>query len=311
MDLFSNKLSPASQPGGRPRAAVELAPGGALAAALPGKGLPPVFAYAALPHGALTPGIAELNLHQSAVVTEALRTALDSVSPADRAVTLVIPDTATRVFMLDFDSLPAKLAEALPVLRFRMRKMVPFDVEHAAVTYQVLEQHSPADKASGQLKVLATLMPFAILAEYEAAVRAADYEPGAVLPSSLAALAALDSPDPILAANLSGVGLTTAITHGQDLLLYRTVELPADRAERIAEIQRSVAVAAAYFEDKLSAPPRQIHYAGAMDAREFARYIGDAQLSVVEVAPAPVTDATTTLGPIGFAGVMGALAGVA
>ena len=45
-----------------------------------------------------------------------------------------------RVFVLDFDSLPAKPAEALPVLRFRLRKMVPFDVEHAGVSYQVLTE---------------------------------------------------------------------------------------------------------------------------------------------------------------------------
>ncbi len=55
-------------------------------------------------------------------------------------MTLVIPDTSVRVFVLDFDSLPAKAAEAVPVLRFRLRKMVPFDVEHAALSYQILVQ---------------------------------------------------------------------------------------------------------------------------------------------------------------------------
>jgi len=286
---------------------VELAPEGALAAAIQASGEPPAYAFASLPAGALVPGIAESNLRQPDVVTEALRTALEEVSPRNRYVTLVIPDTAARVFVLDFDTLPSKAAEAVPVLRFRLRKMVPFDVEHAAVSYQVLAQHGETEKAGGIVKVLATVMPGPILAEYETAVRAAGYEPGAVLPSSLAALAALDSPHPVLAANLSGLALTTAITSGDDLLLYRTVELPEDPAARVAEVQRSVAVAAAYFEDKLSSPAREVHYAGAVDAREFSRAIEDAQLTVLEVAPAPSTGATTTLGPIGFAGVMGAL----
>jgi type IV pilus assembly protein PilM len=193
------------------------------------------------------------------------------------------------------------------VIRFRLRKMVPFDVEHAAVSYQVLTQRDDGEKAGAIVKVLATVMPGPILAEYESAVRAAGYEPGAVLPSSLAALAALDSPHPVLAANLSGLALTTAITSGDDLLLYRTVELPEDPAARVAEVQRSVAVAAAYYEDKLNAPAREVHYAGAVDAREFSRAIADAQLRVLEVAPAPSTGATS-LGPIGFAGVTGALA---
>lgn len=311
MAPFSNQMKSMSQPGGRPQAAVELAPEGALAAALSSAGESPVYAFAALPAGALVPGIAEANLRQPEVVTEALRTVLEQVSPRNRYVTLVVPDTSARVFMLDFDTLPAKAAEALPVLRFRLRKMVPFDAEHSAVSYQVLAQHGEAEKSGAIVKVLATVMPGPILAEYEAAVRAAGYEPGAVLPSSLAALAALDSPHPVLAANLSGLALTTAITSGDDLLLYRTVELPEDPAARVAEVQRSVAVAAAFFEDKLSSRPRQVHYAGAVDAREFSRAIGDAQLTVLEVAPVPTTGAATSLGPIGFAGVTGALAGVA
>jgi type IV pilus assembly protein PilM len=308
---FSNTLKPSSQSGVRPQAAVELAPEGALAAAIPGAGQPTVYAFAALPAGALVPGIAEANMRQPEVVAEALRSALDQVSPRNRYVTLVVPDTSARVFVLDFDTLPAKAAEAIPVLRFRLRKMVPFDAEHAAVSYQVIAQHGEEEKAGAVVKVLATVMPGSILAEYEAAVRAAGYEPGAVLPSSLSALAALDSPHPVLAANLSGMSLTTAITSGDDLLLYRTVELPEEPAARVAEVQRSVAVAAAYYEDKLSSPPREVHYAGAVDAREFSRAIEDAHLTVLEVAPVPVTGATTSLGPIGFAGVTGALTGVA
>ena len=189
-------------------------------------------------------------------VAEAIRKALDEIAPKTRAVTLIIPDTAVRVFVLDFDSLPPKASEAVPVLRFRLRKMVPFDVEPAAMSYQILVQNETT------VKVLATVMPGPILAEYEAVVRSAGYEPGAVLPSSLASLASLDSMEPILAANLSSQALTTSITSGQDLHLFRTVELPEDPAARVAEVQRSIAVAAAYYEDKLVARPRQLHYAG-------------------------------------------------
>jgi type IV pilus assembly protein PilM len=171
-----------------------------------------------LPPGALTPGVADANIHAPEAVAEAIRSALDQVSPRSRHITLVVPDTAVRVFVLDFDSLPAKSAEVASVLRFRLRKMVPFDAEHAALSYQILVNEKTA------IKVLVTVMPGAILAEYETAVRGAGYEPGAVLPSSLAALAALESMEPILAANLSGQALTTSITSGQDLLLYRTIE---------------------------------------------------------------------------------------
>ena len=83
------------------------------------------------------------------------------------------------------------------MVRFRLRKMVPFDVENAGIGYQVLAQNE------NECKVLAAILPGPILAEYEAAVRDAGYEPGAVLPSSLAALEAIDSMEAMLAANLS------------------------------------------------------------------------------------------------------------
>jgi len=223
--------------------------------------------------------------------------------------------------VLDFDSLPTKAAEAFPVLRFRLRKMVPFDVEHAGLSYQILQE------SKRECKVLAAVLPGPVLAEYEAAVRAAGYEPGAVLPSGLAALEAgnvEDQMEALLIANLSDLALTTSITNGQDLLLYRTLELPDDAGLRVREVQRGIAVAAAYYEDKLGARARRLflshHYGtgsvpGAYARSEsgveaFARWIDDPELTVVELAPRPETGALTALGNTSIAGVAGALAGV-
>jgi type IV pilus assembly protein PilM len=287
---------------GRPPAAVELSPEGALAAALPASG-DPVYAFAPLAPGALLPGIGEPNIRDAEAVSGAIRSALNQVSPRTRAVTLVLPDTAVRVFMLDFDTLPTRAAEAIPVLRFRLRKMVPFEVEHAGLSYQVLTQ------SKNECKVLTAILPGPVLAEYEAAVRDAGYEPGAVLPSSLAALEAVDSMEAVLAVNLSPIALTTSITNGSDLLLHRTLDLPEDPAQRLTEIQRGIAVAAAYFEDKLQAPALTLHYAGSYDTGDFAGWIDAPDLTVVDLAPRPSTGLATKLGIASIAGAAGALVG--
>jgi type IV pilus assembly protein PilM len=293
-----------SQPGGRPPVAVELAPQGVLAASTPAAGKPPAFAFAPLAAGALLPGIGEPNLRSSEAVVAAIRGALGQVSARTRAVTLVLPDTAVRIFVLDFDTLPAKTAEVVSVLRFRLRKMIPFEVEHAGLSYQVLTQ------SKDNCKVLAAVLPAAILAEYEAAVRAAGYEPGAVLPTSLAALSVINSMEAVLTANLTSVALTTAITNGADLLLYRTLDLPEAPAIRQEEVQRGIAVAAAYFEDKLGAPPQKLYFAGSDEtAEEFAAWLDAPELAVVELAARPEIGATTPMGNISIAGVVGALAG--
>jgi type IV pilus assembly protein PilM len=124
----------------------------------------------------------------------------------------------------------------------------------------------------------------------------------------------------VLIANLSPVALTTSITNGQDLLLYRTLDLPEEPALRLDEVQRGVAVAAAYFEDKLGARPTRLHFAGSFAtgddwtagsaADSFARWIADPQLTVVDLAPRPEAGMVTSLGNASIAGVAGALAGV-
>ena len=320
MPQMFSKIRASAQPGahsaGRPPVAVEISPEGVLAAARPTararRGASDtaqgnIYAFVPLPPGVLIPGIEEPNLRAPEAVAAAIRSALDEISPRSRAVTVVLPDTVVRVFVLDFDSLPAKPADALPVVRFRLRKMVPFEVEHAGVSYQLLSQ------TESECKVLAAVVPGPILAEYEAAVRAAGYEPGAVLSSTLAALEALDSLGAIMAANLSARAITTSIATGQELLLYRTLDLPEDPRQRLSEIQRSIAVASAYFEDKLGSQPRTLYYAGVEDPAVFAGSIGDPDLeptlSVVEWTSRPDEGVMTALPQTSFAGVAGALAG--
>ena len=291
------------QPGHRPPAAVEISPDGVLAAALPAPGQPPVYAFEPLPANSLHPGIGEPNVKAAETVSNAIRAALGAVSPRTRSVTLVVPDTAVRVFVLDFDTLPTRPAESDPGVRFRLRKMVPFEVEHSGVSYQILHQ------SKTECKVLAAVIPAPILADYEAVVRAAGYEPGAVLPSSLAALATIDSLEAALIANLSSIALTTSITNGSDLQLYRTLDLPLNPELHLQEVQRGIAVAAAYFEDKLGAPPTRLLYSGNEPGEEFARWIDNPELTITDLVPRPETGAVTSLGHMSIAGVTGALAG--
>jgi type IV pilus assembly protein PilM len=294
-------------PGGRPAAACEISPEGVVAAATPAVGQQPVYASESLAPFSVTPGLMEGNLFDPPAVSAAIRSVLGQVQPRVKSVTVVVPDSAVRVFVLDFDTLPAKLEEALPVLRFRLRKSVPFDVEHAGISYQVLSEGS--SRLDTQWKVLAAVIPGPVLAEYETVVRAAGYEPGVVLPTSLAVLAAIESQEAVLAVNLSARALTTSIVSGSDILLYRTVELPAEPDALKAEVQRAIAVAAAFFEDRLQARPHRVLYSGVLTAREFTELVDDPALAVGEVVPRPEAGMVSAMGSQSVAGVTGALAG--
>jgi type IV pilus assembly protein PilM len=148
-----------------------------------------------------------------------------------RDVTVIVPDAAVRVLFVDFDQLPSKAAEALPVVRFRLKKLLPFDADEAMVSYQVMST------AKDSVKLLAVAMPKAVLEEYESAVLAAGYLPGAVLPSTLAALAGLDEAEaPVLVVN-AGLGtVTTAIVQAGMLMLHRSVDMSVGGSAPLAVI---------------------------------------------------------------------------
>ena len=287
----------------RPPVAVELAPEGLLAATVSGSQM--ALSFAPLLAGVVEPGIAEANLKNPSAIAAALSRALGELNPQGKALTLVVPDSAVRVFVLDFDAFPSRRDEALPVLRFRLRKMVPFEVEVAGIGFQKLSE------SKTECRVLAVVIPQPVLAEYEQAIRAVGYEPGIVLPSTLAALGAVEGNGPALVVSLSAHTLTTAIVQANDLLLYRTVDLPADEAPRTEEIRRGIAVTSAYYEDKLITPPTKLLFIGPIPAAEFARILDEPTLAVTELVERPATGAATPLGAMSIAALTGVLKGAA
>ena len=319
--------------GNRPRLACEIAPEGVTAArALTAEGPLESVSRAPLAPGAVMPGLKPGNLPDRIAVIAAIRRALESIDvrPNSRGadLTIVLPDAAVRVLLLDFDALPPKLTEALPIVRFRLKKLVPFEVDDAMVSFQVMSS------TRAGVRVLAVAIPRDILTEYETAVREAGFEPGAVLPSTLAALAGVAAPEPSLVVNAGPTGVTTAITRDGVLLLHRSVDLQPAAAgidptipsqlqqlsadELTHEIAQAVSVAVAYFEDTLSAPPSTILAAGALSADNLRHVLSGNGYSeaeavrVRELIDASALGAGAVTGSIprgSLAGVAGALRG--
>ena len=182
-----------------------------------------VVARVSLAEGAVVPSLKPGNIVDRVAVTAAIRHVLEQIGERrnmrDANLTLVIPDSAVRVLLLEFESLPSRLSEALPLVRFRLKKLLPFDADDAMVTYQVMSSNKSI------VRVLAVAIPRDVLREYETAAREAGFEPGSVLPSTLACLAAVEDAEPILLVNANPIGVTVAIARGGILLLHRSVDL--------------------------------------------------------------------------------------
>lgn len=292
----------------RPRLACEITLAGVIAARQENDlDAAAITAFAPLLPGSVAPALKAPNFLQPARVVAALRQALEQVMARDRRVTLVIPDAAVRVLLLDFDSLPEKFTEALPIIRFRLRKLLPFEVDDAAISYQVMTREA------GQVRALVAVTPREVLAEYEAVVREAGYEPGAVLPSTLCALAAIPGDTDALVINRNSACITTAIVRQSEVLLHRTLDLPENSGNDLPDIQQAVSVAVAYFEDSLHLPLESLFYVGPGGAAAFDKILNEPEsgapyVRVRDLVEPPVNGVPSPV-PVGIlAGVTGALA---
>jgi type IV pilus assembly protein PilM len=191
----------------------------------------------------LSPGTILVSpLRDNILMPDELAAAVRAVVPSNgnrkrRDMALILPDYCTRVAVLDFDSFPTDPKEQLSLVRFRMKKSVPFDVEAAAVGYWA----QPA--VGGKVDVLAAVAPIEIVARYEAPFRAVGMNPGFVTTSSLAMLQLVEPKQVTVIAKLSGNVLTLMVVAGGVVKLIRCLEL--------GDVASDLYPTFAYVEDQL------------------------------------------------------------
>jgi type IV pilus assembly protein PilM len=208
-----------------------------------------------LQSGSVVPDLTESNIRNRTAVFQTIRDALDSVANRSKDVIAVLPDPAVRIVLLDFDALPSNRHEAEAVVRFRLKKSLPFDVEKAKVSYH-------AHASNGGVRAVAAVALNSVIDEYESVFREAGYNPGIVLPSTLAALGAASADRPTLVVKVDERTTSIAILDQNQVLLFRTLENPhGDRitGERLAE---DVYPSVVFFQDTYQLNIAQIFVAG-------------------------------------------------
>ena len=171
-----------------------------------------------------------------------------------RTTAVILPDYAGRTTVLDFDSFPAKAEERETLVKFRLRKAVPFDIDSAAVSY-----FAQARAASKKVDVVASSMSLETLARYEAPFRAAGLHVGFVTTSLLAALHAVPDAGCQVVVKLNGTVLALAVTDGGALRLLRTIELPEASPDAIAEHLIPTLI---FIEDEWGKKPQNVYAVG-------------------------------------------------
>jgi len=242
--------------------------------------------------GSVVPDLIETNLRQPDGVFEILRDTLTSLGGRARDVIAVLPDAAVRVVLLDFETLPPKREEAESVVRFRLKKSLPFDVEKAKVSYH-------AQKVADEVKVVAAVALGSVIEDYEAAFHEAGYSPGVVLPSTLAALGAADGKKPTMVIKVDAHTTSIAILSEDQLQLFRTLENARGVTINGEQLAEEVYPSIVFFQDTYHLNIERIYVAGlpesggaaaalrAQTEADVQELVSSAQLGTSEGGPVP------------------------
>lgn len=209
--------------------------------------------------GCVVPDLVESNLRQMDAVRSAIEDALGGLGARSKDVIAIVPDAAVRVALLDFDTLPSDDEEAAGVVRFRLKKSLPFDVDKAKVSY-----HS--QKSGEGLKVVAAVALSSVIEDYEAAFREAGYNPGVVLPSMLAALGAADASRPTLVVKVDTRTTSIAILNENQLQLFRTLENARGVTISGEQLAEEVYPSVVFFQDTYHLNIERIYVSGLAEA---------------------------------------------
>jgi type IV pilus assembly protein PilM len=251
--------------------AIEIAPERVAAARWSRTGSLDGYAVEMLPVGALVPSAVEANIVNGAAVKAAVANVCDRLRSRDEDVAMILPDTVIRVFVQHFEDFPRSAAEAVPMLRWKLKKSVPFEADETLISFM-----RQAPREAG-LDVVTALARLRIIREYESLVEGIGLHAGVVMSSSLAAISLLEDEKPTLLARVSGSALTTAIVRRGVLCGYRCTELPAHGANLTPQmLLEEIFPVAAYYQDTWQETIQSVRVAG-LGSRlpEFVRPLED------------------------------------
>lgn len=244
----------------KPKLACEIASDRVLAGRLAENGhMVEMCAAQELAPGIVVADLVENNLRQRSTVRAAIESALGSVAGRSRDVIAVVPDAAVRVVLLDFDTLPSDEEEAAGVVRFRLKKSLPFDVEKAKVSYHI-------QKSKDGVRVVAAVAMASVIEDYETAFRDAGFNPGVVLPSMLAALGAAEGQRPTLVVKIDARTTSIAILSDDQLQLFRTLENARGVTITGEQLAEEVYPSVVFFQDTYHLNIERIYVAGLSEA---------------------------------------------
>src|SRR5262245_6669285 len=193
-----------------------------------------------------------------------------------RAVSIVLPDHLARVSIIALEELPRTRRELLELVKWKMKKAVPFKVEDASVDYQVMPASGIEGEQTKGYNILAVLMPRAVVQEHEDVFTRQAIHAGLVDLSSFSLLhlyksvIGKDVPEgDYMLLNATPAFFTVMIHRNSQPIFYRckSVSLTGDGSSELSDrlLNREIQASLLYYQERLH---------GKVLARVYVRLVG-------------------------------------
>jgi type IV pilus assembly protein PilM len=198
-----------------------------------------------LPPGAVTPALASANLTDAPTVARALSQALARLGGRVTRAALVIPDTAAKISLIRFDTVPPNSADLAELVRWQVRKSAPFPLDQSVISF------TPGIRPDeGGQEYIVTTARVDVVEQYEQVCAQAGVHAGLIDIATFSILnGVLAGPAPAgdwLLVHAASSYTTMAVLRGGELIFFRNHE--DESGGGLADVVHQTAM---YYEDRL------------------------------------------------------------
>jgi type IV pilus assembly protein PilM len=115
----------------------------------------------ALPEASVGTSIIRPNLGSPETIVQKIKDLFDASGTRPGKISLVLPDNLAKITLLTLPERPGSRKQLTELIRFRLRRSIPFRLDDAMVSYQVLPS------AGKEITVLVALMLRSVIEQYE------------------------------------------------------------------------------------------------------------------------------------------------
>jgi type IV pilus assembly protein PilM len=133
------------------------------------------FSAASFPADTLKFSLREANVLNPQAFVAAIRELHLTLPPHGRQVSLSLPDSTGRTMLLDIETRFKSRDEGADIIRWKLKKSYPFDINEAHLDYQVIQE-----KETGEVSLLVSLIARPVVRQYEDLLVEAGLEPNRI-----------------------------------------------------------------------------------------------------------------------------------